>query len=301
MSFNEQKVAPGAAAPSVIIEGPLHKRTKWTRVWAKRYFELRGELLSYWKGSERPAAGEMCRNRHCTRDIKSVYENIDEKNSFHILLKDNDTDFILRAKDAETQKRWLDALRAAVAQSCASNLTSGAVAAVVPPPELVGTGATSAAAVLPPELPDVVGIEATPAPDSAFIPAYSPPSQVAPPPQYESIYPSMPSFTPAVIESEPVVAGQLVHVNASARVKPVCLHCGSTSLSVKPQCPDCLANGVFVLDTALPKIPEFKGEGGLSAWTGSGSCFACNQQNIRAAFVVHCHKCKSQCAPSAIL
>ena len=30
------------------------------------------------------------------------------------------------AKDAETQKRWLDALRAAVAQSCLSNLASGA-------------------------------------------------------------------------------------------------------------------------------------------------------------------------------
>ena len=52
-------------------------------------------------------------------------------------------------------------------------------AAVVPPPELVGTGATPAAAVLPPELPDVVGIEAAPAADSAFIPAYSAPSQVS--------------------------------------------------------------------------------------------------------------------------
>lgn len=275
-------------SPSDVMEGPLQKRTRWTRIWANRYFELRGELLSYWKGSKRPPANKMCKHRHCTRDIESVYENIDETNSFHIVLKDKQ-DIILRAKDAETQNRWLDALRGVVAENAASDFTSGAAAAVVPPP---------AAAVVPPPTPDHVEVVPT---EAVPVAAAAAPS-VALPPAYESIYPSIPSFhQPQAVASDPVVAGMPLDHAPAAGVKPTCLQCGSSKLTVKPQCPHCLANGVFVLDTPLPEVPQRKGEGSIGSWKGSGSCFACSTQTATAVFVIHCHDCKKQFTPDAVL
>lgn len=272
----------------MVMEGPLSKRGRWTHAWRKRYFELRGELWTCWVGSKQPSADTKYKHRFCMRDVDSVYENIEEVHCFHVLFKDK-IDLLLRAKDAATQKKWLDSLRAAVVNSSATNATSGAAAVAVMPP----TPAADAD-----DVPAPVDAPAVVDPPAA---AAAPESCLVQPPTYASVYPSLPSAAAAA--PEPLICGEPVPDTSvvTTRSKPSCLTCCATKLTVKPQCPKCKSNGVLMLDTPLPKLPAFKGEGDSSDWKGSGSCFACNQKTSQVLFVIHCHECKKQHQPDLVL